>query len=49
MGIAIVFFDRTVRYTRMFFIHMNWTSGETGGTYKIPLRSVTPSILTISF
>lgn len=30
-GIAIVFFDRTVRYTRMFFIHMNWASGENGG------------------
>lgn len=30
-GIAIVFFDRIIRYARMFFIHMNWTSGETGG------------------
>lgn len=33
-GIAIVFFDRIVRYTRIFFIHMNWTSSETGGTYE---------------
>lgn len=29
-GIAIVFFDRFVRYARMFAIHMNWTSGERG-------------------
>lgn len=36
-GIAIVFFDRAVRYIRMFFIHMNWTSGEAGGMYGLSL------------
>jgi hypothetical protein len=30
-GIAIVFFDRFVRYARIFFIHMNWVSSEIGG------------------
>ncbi|KAF8473301.1 ferric reductase like transmembrane component-domain-containing protein, partial [Kalaharituber pfeilii] len=29
-GIAIVFFDRIIRYLRIFFIHMNWTSSEKG-------------------
>lgn len=37
-GIAIVFFDRAVRYIRMFSIHMNWTSGETGGMYDLSLH-----------
>ncbi|KAF8430187.1 hypothetical protein EV426DRAFT_708328 [Tirmania nivea] len=29
-GIVVVFLDRTVRYARVFFIHMNWTSSERG-------------------
>lgn len=29
-GIAIVFFDRGVRYVRMILIHMNWASGTSG-------------------
>jgi len=29
-GIVIVFLDRTVRYARVFFIHMNWASSERG-------------------
>lgn len=29
-GIVIVFLDRLIRYTRIFFIHMNWTTSERG-------------------